>query len=268
MTEVIQYEAAYASDESVLLEATSFALSLMREDDRDIVAPVASLLREQGEFDRARAKLSAACPGVHGSVVDQVAESTLVRVAQDCIKRASKILGDEEGVKERILSRLSKHFHIEEEVWGTHWSGKRLRIDAVLTPLDDSGWKTKRPRLGIEFKNFRGFDPSFSIKDYTKWWSQCHDYAETKFDGHGHMYVFSYNGFSHYRQRLSSESLAAFAVRFWGRLGVGELQPTTDGWPRKQCLMFVLHGTTKIWSEVSGVKEGSRMSMERKFGSR
>ena len=268
MTEVSECETRYASDESVLLEATSFAISLMREDDRDIVEPVVSLLRQQGECDRARASLAAAYPSMHSSVVKQIAESTLVRTAQDCIKRASKILGDEAGVKDRVLSRLSKHFRIEEEVWGTHWSGRRLRIDAVLTPIDDTGWKTKQPRLGVEFKNFRGFDSTFSIKDYSKWWSQCHDYAETKFDGHGHMYVFSYNGFSHYRQRISNESSAAFAVRFWGRLGVGELQPTTDGWPRKQCLMFVLHGTTKVWSEVSGVKEGRRMSMERKFGSR
>lgn len=268
MTEVREFEAQYASDESVLLEATSFALSLMREDDRDIVGPVVSFLREQGELDRAKTNAISACPAMHSTVVDRIAESTLVQVAQDCIKRASKILGDEAGVKDRVLSRLSKHFHIEEEVWGTHWSGKRLRIDAVLIPIDDSGWKTKRPRLGVEFKNFRSFDPSISIKDYTKWWSQCHDYAETKFDGHGHMYVFSYNGFSHYRQRTSSKSSAALAVRFWGRLGVGELEPTTDGWPRKQCLMFVLNGTTKVWSEVSGVKEGSRMSMERKFGNR
>lgn len=268
MTEVSEYESWYAGDESVLLEATSFAISLMREDDRDIVDPVASFLRQQGEFDRARASLSAASPTMHGNVVEQIAQLTLVRTAQDCIKRASKILGDESGVKDRILSRLSKHFHVEEEVWGTHWSGKRLRIDAVLIPIDDSQWKTKQPRLGVEFKNFRGFDPSFNIKDYTKWWSQCHDYAETKFDGHGYMYVFSYNGFSHYRQRINNETSAAFAVRFWGRLGVGELQPTTDGWPRKQCLMFVLHGNTKVWSEVRGVREGGRMSMERKFGSR
>lgn len=268
MTEVSTYETSYESDEGTLLQATSFALSLMREDDRDVVAPVVSLLRERGELDRARANLAAACPTMHGNVVEHIAELTLARTAQDCIKRASKLLGDEAGVKDRVLSRLSKHFHIEEEVWGTHWSGRRLRIDAVLIPIDDSGWKTKRPRLGVEFKNFRGFDASFSIKDYTKWWSQCHDYAETKFDGHGHMYVFSYNGFSHYRQSISNESSAAFAVKFWGRLGVGELQPTTDGWPRRQCLMFALHGTTKVWSEVRGVREGSRMSMERKFGSR
>lgn len=268
MTESGIYEAEYISDESVLLEATSFALSLMREDDRDVVEPVVSLLMEHGELDRAVGNLLAACPSTHSKVVEEIAKSTLRKIAQDCIKRASKMLGDEVGIKDRVLSRLSKHFHVEEEVWGTHWSGRRLRIDAVLIPIDDSGWKTKRPRLGVEFKNFRGFDPSFSIKDYTKWWSQCHDYAETKFDGHGHMYVFSYNGFSHYRQRTSNESSAAFAVRFWGRLGVGELQPTTDGWPRKQCLMFVLHGNTKVWSEVRGVREGSRMSMERKFGSR
>lgn len=184
----------------------------------------------------------------------------LYEIAYRCMKVAAKQKGDEGDVKKKVLDSLSSCFEIHEEVCGTHWSGKRMRIDAVLIPLDDYEWKTKSPRLGVEFKNFRGFNASFDIKDYTKWWAQCHDYAETKFDGHGYMPVFSYNGFSHYRQRASSESVAAFAVRFWGRLGVGELQP--------EDLMFVMNGSNKVWSMSRGVIDGRRISMERKFGSR
>jgi hypothetical protein len=186
--------------------------------------------------------------------------SEIYQIAYRCMATAAKRKGDEEDVKRRVLERLSRHFVVHEEVWGKHWSGKRVRIDAVLIPKDDAGWKTKSPRLGVEFKNFRSFDPSFSIKDYTKWWAQCHDYAETSFDSHGYVPVFSYNGFTHYRQRINNESTAAFAIRFWGRLGVGELRPDD--------LMFVMNGTNKIWSESRGVIDGSRISMERKFGSR
>jgi len=195
-------------------------------------------------------------------------DGDLVDLAYRCCKAAAKAAGDERDVKASVLTRLSPHFHVFEEVPGTHWSGRRLRIDAIIKPKDDSAWKTKSPSIGLEFKNFRAFSPSIDMKDYTKWWSQCHDYAETNFDGHGYVYVFSYNGFSHYRARSSGGSAAAFAERFWGRLGVGELEPTFDGYPRRPSLMLRINGTNKIWSEVAGVKDGQRMSMERKFGSR
>lgn len=191
----------------------------------------------------------------------------LYEVAYRCCKEAAKELGQEKDISERVLDRLSKHFRIEEQVQGMHWSGRRLRIDAIVTPLDDSGWKTKSPSLGIEFKNFRGFNPSFDIKDYTKWWSQCHDYAETDFDGHGYVFVFSYNGFSHYRQR-GKDSLAAFAIRFWGRLGVGELSLARDGFPSREGLMFSM-SDSKVWSEITGPRDGAKnWNMKRKFGSR
>lgn len=181
-------------------------------------------------------------------------------IAYRSMKEASKRKGAESDVKRSVLLRLSSHFHVYEEVWGTHWSGKRVRIDAIITPIDDSDWKTKSPRLGIEFKNFRAFSGCFDLKNYSKWWGQCHDYAETNFDGHGYVPVFSYNGFSHYESRLKNPTASAFAVRFWGRLGVGELRPEE--------LMFVMNGTNKIWSERRGVIDGRRISMERKFGSR
>jgi len=195
-------------------------------------------------------------------------DGDLFDLAYRCCKAAAKAAGDERDVKASVLARLEPHFHVFEEVTGTHWSGRRLRIDAIIKPKDDSEWKTKAPSIGLEFKNFRSFSPSIDMKDYTKWWSQCHDYAETHFDGHGYVYVFSYNGFSHYRGRSSNGSAAAFAERFWGRLGVGELQPTFDGYPRRPSLVLRINSTNKIWSEVAGVKDGRRMSMERKFGSR
>jgi hypothetical protein len=189
-------------------------------------------------------------------------------LAYQCIKAASKFLGDERDLKRGVLDRLLVHFDVFEEVYGTHWSGRRIRIDAIIKPKDDSLWKTKSPSIGLEFKNFRGFNPSIDMKDYTKWWSQCHDYAETNFDGHGYVYVFSYNGFSHYRGRSSNSTVAAFSERFWGRLGVGEIAPGFAGFPRRPCLTMRINGTNKIWNEIEGVRDGRRMSMERKFGSR
>lgn len=225
-------------------EGVRVAVALLETDGSDVLEGVLDHLKKLNEQ---------AC--------DPPKERTeIYDIAYRCMKEASKRKGAESDIKRSVLSRLSSHFRVFEEVWGTHWSGKRMRIDAILTPLDDSMWKTKSPRLGVEFKNFRAFSGGFDLKDYSKWWGQCHDYAETNFDGHGYVPVFSYNGFSHYAARLKNEVASAFAVRFWGRLGVGELRPEE--------LMFVMNGSNKIWSERRGVIDGSRISMERKFGSR
>lgn len=230
--------------ESLFNEGVAVALDLMESDAAYVLERLLEWLRDFNEQNCSPPK----------------SQHELYDIAYRCVKAAAKRKGDESDVRQRVLDALSLYFVIHEEVWGNHWSGKRVRIDAILIPRDDSGWKTKSPRLGVEFKNFRSFDPSFSIKDYTKWWSQCHDYAETNFDGHGYVPVFSYNGFSHYRQRVGNDSTAAFAIRFWGRLGVGELTPDD--------YIFVMNGTNKIWSMSRGVIDGSRISVERKFGSR
>lgn len=221
------------------------AEELMDDDREDVLEALLSQLREFNEQN----------------CVPPKGRGDIYEIAYRCMKDAAKIKGNESDLKRGVIDRLSKHFVVHEEVWGTHWSGKRIRIDAIITPRDDSEWKTRSPKIGIEFKNFRKFNPSFDMKDYTRWWVQCHDYAETNFDGHGYVYVFSYNGFHHYKQRSAGrETAAAFAVRFWGRLGVGEIQPDD--------LLFVMNGTNKIWSESRGVIDGRRMSMDRKFGSR
>lgn len=228
-------------------EGMRIAESLMEDDSFDVLGEMMERLREYNEQHCVPPK----------SIGD------IYQIAYDCMKSVAKKIGDEEGVRERVLKILAPHFHIHREVTGDHWSGRRIRIDAIVIPKDDSAWKTKQPRLGIEFKNFNGFHPALDMKDYTRWWSQCHDYAETNFDGHGYVYVFSYNGFSHYRKRAAHPSTAAMAVRFWGRLGVGELAPC-----RHFGLTFSLQ-ETRVWSEKNGDEQGARTwSMSRKFGSR
>jgi hypothetical protein len=230
--------------EALFAEGRHIALSLMEADDANVLE---SLLASLCEFN----EKNCSPPKSKGDIYE---------IAYRCMKAAAKRIGDEKTLAKKVLQRLSKHFFIHQEAQGTHWSGRRLRIDAIIQPRNPSLWKDENPRLGVEFKNYHGFSPSIDWKDYTKWWSQCHDYAETDFDGHGYVPIFSYNGFSHYAGRTGSQGNAAFAVRFWGRLGVGEIQPDD--------LLFVMNGTNKIWSERRGVIDGARISMERRFGSR
>jgi hypothetical protein len=225
-------------------EGRRFALDAMEEDKGDVRGPLVAWLSELNERQCQPPK----------ELID------IQQVAYRCIKSAAKQFGDEKRFSKKVLARLSEHFFIHEQAAGTHWSGKRLRIDAIIQPKDASGWKDEYPRLGVEFKNYHAFSPSIDMKDYTKWWSQCHDYAETDFDGHGYVLIFSYNGFSHYANRSAGMTDRALAVRFWGRLGVGEIQPND--------LLFVINGTNKIWSESRGVIDGARISTQRKFGSR
>lgn len=241
MAEIFSVGSRY---EALLNEGNRIALAFMEEDRVDVLE---ALIKGLVEFNQEHCEE----PKSRGDIYE---------IAYRCMKSAAKRLGDEKDFVKKVLRRLSKHFFVHEQACGTHWSGKRVRIDAILQPRDSSGWKSDHPRLGVEFKNYNGFNPSIDIKDYTKWWSQCHDYAETKFDGHGYVYVFSYNGFDHFRKKFSQPIAAILAERFWGRLGVGEVRPDD--------LLFVLNGSNKIWSESRGVIDGSRISMERKFGSR
>lgn len=201
------------------------------------------------------------CPG-------QYTEGEVYQIAYDCLNAAAKKAGDEDSLAKSVLAKLEPHFHIHEQVSGRHFSGKAMRIDAIVVPKDAAAWakSSSPPRLGIEFKNFRKFSPAFDTKDYTKWWAQCVDYANTEFDGFGFVYVFTYNGFEHYRQ-ATSDGWHAQAVRIFGQLGVGELVPGVDGYPLRPSLMFMLKGSS-IWSEARGVTGGRQWSMERRFGSR
>lgn len=193
-------------------------------------------------------------------------KSFIIDTVYKSLRNAGRKSGNEQTLSSQTLERLSEWFHVDEQVNGMHWSGKKVRIDAILTPKDTSEWKSASPHLGIEFKNFNKFNPSFDIRDYTRWWAQSHDYAESCFDGYGHVYVFTYQCMTRFRQHFSHEAVL-IAQRLLGQVGVGELCLGRGGFPSRQSLQFSLQGHT-VWCEVEGIKCGKQWSMERKFGSR
>ena len=75
-----------------------------------------------------------------------------------------------------FLKQLTNDFYIKQ-VYRTHFSGVRLRIDAVLKPKDTSQSKNPDVCLGIEFKLEEKLKDT---KDKIVWIKQCIDYANTK----------------------------------------------------------------------------------------
>ena len=93
----------------------------------------------------------------------------------------------EESYKQRVFDILRPHFEIHTEVTGKHFSGKSLRIDAIVTPKANVEWKNKSVAMGIEFKDdlrMRG-----DTTNYTRWLAQCVDYASTYWDKYGYMFL-------------------------------------------------------------------------------
>lgn len=186
----------------------------------------------------------------------------LAKAGFECVQKAtaenSSCAGkNEDDVARRCLDRLSRHFDIHEQVWGTHLSGCRLRIDAIVKPKDTSEWANKDIALGIEFKNEGGGEYGIATNAYTKWLAQCADYANTNFDGFGFVFVFAYGGMA----RLAEG--AGVITRVMGQLGVGELESD-----RRRGLSFTLCRDHRMWSEAEGVHEAKRWRLERKFGSK
>jgi len=157
----------------------------------------------------------------------------------------------ESDVSKALLDQLSRYFSIQTEVEGVHFSGKKVRIDAMLTPKDHLGWK--RPcNIGLEIK--RG---SQDVGEVTKQISQAVDYANSNFAGFGHVYVFCYPD----PEESKWGEFRCFYDRLVGQLGVGFLGHTPQG------LRLTLKGHL-IWQESTGPYEARRWSMERKFGSK
>lgn len=157
------------------------------------------------------------------------------------------------------LSELDPYFTADREVWGTHCSGKRLRLDAVLRPRDPSGWFDATPAFGVEFKN--AYAGSFDTRRFTSWAAQAVDYAHTRWDGHGPLTIFACPALSaaFAARTAHTPDASHLMVRVLGQLGVGALGETGYGWTLR------LNGDN-LWSERYGVHR--RWSLIRKVGSR
>ena len=63
-----------------------------------------------------------------------------------------KIKMSEAQYSKMILDQLEPYFLIDEQVTGVGPHGERVRIDAVITPIDPEPWAKKNVKFGIEFK--------------------------------------------------------------------------------------------------------------------
>jgi hypothetical protein len=193
----------------------------------------------------------------------------------------------EAAVANQAIAELSPHFNFSLEHWGTHPTGKRLRIDAIAKPKNPSEWSRPDIALGIEFK---AYDKD-SRKDVSAIVSQCVDYSLVEWDGIGRIPIFYCPGFQlleDYRNRTDYydpfdsffdsgnqtpeeyrlEGAAEFVAGFTGKNNIGELVHTYRlGWT------FLFYGTHRVWSEKLGIRpggvgEGKHNKMIRRIGSR
>ncbi len=167
----------------------------------------------------------------------------------------------EAAFKARVLNILRDEFYIWTEVEGTHFSGKRLRLDAVVAPKVTTAWKTPHVALGIEFKS--EIRLSGGMKALTKWFAQCVDYAHTEWDGFGYLYVFACPGMIEDMQSPSAGQSAWLLRRVMGQIGIGELR-----FDPRRGLSFYLHQDHRLWSQRDGVESGRFWTLTRTFGSR
>ena len=168
----------------------------------------------------------------------------------------------ENDVRNHYLRQLEDHFIIETEIPGKHFSGKTLKIDAVVRPRDTNSWKNPAVALGIEFKDSNRYSENYDTKDFTKWLAQCVDYSNTNWVDYGYIYIFTCPSLIEgVAPGVIGEPM--FVENFMGQIGIGELKNISN-----YGVSFVLHGHHRIWSVNAGVEFGKHYSLKRKFGSR
>lgn len=173
------------------------------------------------------------------------------------------IMSEKEQVNE-LIEELKDDFHIYRPVHGKHFSGKTLEIDAIAVPKDLSEWKAENVALGIEAKDKMQLS---GAKGFTKWIAQCVDYANTKWERFGYIYIFAYpsliKGVTNNLKLTKDSGVPWLLPRVLAQLGVGELRHDDN-----RGLAFILNQRHCIWSKKQGIKEGKFRTMKRVFGSR
>lgn len=75
-----------------------------------------------------------------------------------------------------VLEQLRPHFHVAQEVWMKHYTGKAIRIDAAIKPR--AGCRFPPGVYGLEIKGPR----ASSNGGYSRAVAQCVDYVNATFD--------------------------------------------------------------------------------------
>jgi hypothetical protein len=174
----------------------------------------------------------------------------------------------ESAVKAPVIQRLEPFFNITEEVRGVDAHGRRVRIDAIVTPKDPSQWARPDIALGIEFKAMADRDR----KGISKVAAQCVDYARVNWSSFGFVPVFMCPGFGLYDllngkgcgDLFTFDEGVAFATAgLLGQCRVGELS-----YSELNGLQFVINGIHIIWGEYVGVRDGRSNRLAPEFGHR
>jgi hypothetical protein len=161
----------------------------------------------------------------------------------------------EAALAEWVYQELEPYFVVHRQVGGTHCTGHRLRIDAVMRPRDSRGWTDPHPAFGVEIKNPAKADVT---RGYTKWAAQAVDYTHTDWDGYGRLLIVTCPPIT--QGVLGGVDAQWLLVRVLGQLGVGELGiSSSQGW------MLRVSGE-RVWSQASGPRP--RWSIKPKRGSR
>lgn len=168
----------------------------------------------------------------------------------------------EKDYKIQAFKILEPHFEIYQEVRGKHFSGKSMRLDAIVTPKIKEHWKNPNIALGIEFK------PKHRLHSDTinyQWLEQCVDYSHSYWDQFGYIFVFVFpNLIDGIRTPITVDEPKRLLTQIMSRLGVGELRFDTN-----YGLTFFLQGSHRIWSQKQGVESGKTRTLKRgRLGSR
>jgi hypothetical protein len=173
----------------------------------------------------------------------------------------------ESDLADDVLAALDPWFHYKREVRGTHCTGRRLRLDAVLWPRDPQDWKDATPVFGVEFK-LAGTAGYRSTKDFTAWAAQAVNYTHVDWDDFGRLMIFACPSVMRHFQTPAIRHAAWddprwLMSRLLWQLGVGELALLKrEGWT------LLGQGDSVLWSQWKGARVARNWSIKPKVGSR
>ena len=169
-----------------------------------------------------------------------------------------------------VADRLSDVFTLTPQVWMTHWSGEKIRIDFAAIP------KTETIPVGVY--GFECKKTGKAFNDRTSALAQCVDYKQSiisdvrmeSFDGTPLKFVFlvapdPWEGVvgAPYGKWLDPDSWNGGTLRLAGKFGVG-IASKREPWDGL-CLYV---GAEKWWSEKQGLRgNGESWMISRTIGS-
>lgn len=181
---------------------------------------------------------------------------------------------NENEFRDKILERLSIHFDVlkKEAHCKLPQYRNKLRIDAIITPKDKTGWKNQDVIFGVEFKHPMS---ARGVGDMTRLVCQAIAYSWAVFDTYGCIPVVicpgvrpsiaeRYGKIS--RHQTNGETTVGYKIyhdisRILGKHDIYELRN------HNYYGYSIWHnGDHRIWSERNGVEDGRYMCLTRKFG--